>query len=225
MANKKYNKIGDKIFELRKVKDISQDDLARRVGVSRQTMIKWEANQAYPKADKLQRLCDIFDVGIECFLSKGESLEEFENECEAVADAEVVCAEAVGNFVEESIPQPNNTQDKKTKRKKKKKKRKKKKKKRKLSKKAKITIIATVASIVLLLGIILLIINMLLQPHTLEGSFVHETSITWNFDMEFIGWVIFSITMVIALILGIISVCRIARNKKCKNKEVNDVKS
>ncbi len=218
MANKKYNKIGDKIFELRKVKDISQDDLAKRVGVSRQTMIKWEANQAYPKADKLQRLCDIFDVGIECFLSKGESLEEFENECEATADAEVVCAEAVGNFVEESIPQPNNTQDKKTKRKKKKKK-------RKLSKKAKITIIATVASIVLLLGIILLIINMLFQPHKVEGSFTQETSITWNFDMEFIGWVIFSISMVIALILGIILICRIARNKKGKNKEASDVKS
>ena len=219
MANKKYNKIGDKIFELRKVKDISQDDLAKRVGVSRQTMIKWEANQAYPKADKLQRLCEIFDVGIECFLSKGESLEEFENEFEAVADAEVVCAEAVGNFVEESIPHPNNTQDKTTKRKKKKKK-------RKLSKKAKIAIIATVISIVLLLGIILLIINMLLQPRTVEGSFnATETSTTWNFDMEFIGWVIFSITMVIAFILGIISVCRIARNKKGKNKEASDVKS
>lgn len=218
MANKKYNKIGDKIFELRKVKDISQDDLAKRVGVSRQTMIKWEANQAYPKADKLQRLCDIFDVGIECFLSKGESLEEFENECEATADAEVVCAEAVGNFVEESIPQPNNTQDKKTKHKKKKKK-------RKLSKKAKITIIATVASIVLLLGIILLMLNMLFQPHTLEGSFTQETSTTWNFDTEFIGWVIFSITMVIAFILGIILICRIARNKKGKNKEASDVKS
>ncbi len=218
MANKKYNKIGDKIFELRKVKDISQDDLAKRVGVSRQTMIKWEANQAYPKADKLQRLCEIFDVGIECFLSKGESLEEFENECEATADAEVVCSEAVGNFVEESIPQPNNTQDKTTKRKKKRKK-------RKLSKKAKIAIIATVISIVLLLGIILLMLNMLLQPHTLEGSFMHETSITWNFDMEFIGWVIFSISMVIALILGIILICRIARNKKGKNKEASDVKS
>ncbi len=218
MANKKYNKIGDKIFELRKVKDISQDDLAKRVGVSRQTMIKWEANQAYPKADKLQRLCDIFDVGIECFLSKGESLEEFENECEATADAEVVCAEAVGNFVEESIPHPNNTQDKTTKRKKKKKK-------RKLSKKAKITIIATVVSIVLLLGIILLMINFIFLSHKVEGSFTQETSITWNFDMETIGWLLFSVCITIAIILGIISVCRIVKNKKRKNKEANDVKS
>ena len=219
MANKKYNKIGDKIFELRKVKDISQDDLAKRVGVSRQTMIKWEANQAYPKADKLQRLCDIFDVGIECFLSKGESLEEFENECEATADAEVVCAEAVGNFVEESIPQPNNTQDKKTKRKKKKKK-------RKLSKKAKITIIATVVSIVLLISTILIAISIITQPLKREGSYLAtETSITWNFSAENIGWILFSVCITIALILGIILVCRIARYKKGKNKEASDVKS
>ncbi len=218
MANKKYNKIGDKIFELRKVKDISQDDLAKRVGVSRQTMIKWEANQAYPKADKLQRLCDIFDVGIECFLSKGESLEEFENECEATADAEVVCAEAVGNFVEESIHQPNNTQDKKTKRKKKKKK-------RKLSKKAKITIIATVISIVFLIGLVFIILDSMFTPK-LEGSFhATEKSITWNFSAENIGWILFSVCITIAIILGIILICRIVRNKKSKNKEANDVKS
>ncbi|MDE6472697.1 MAG: helix-turn-helix domain-containing protein [Clostridia bacterium] len=219
MANNRFNKIGDKIFDLRKLKDISQDDFAKKVGVSRQTVIKWEANQTFPKSDKLHRICDVLDISMDLLISSENTLEEqVENDCEVVSDVDVVSDEAIESHVEEIIPQPDNTKDKTTKHTKKRKK-------HKLSKKAKIAIIATVLSIVLFLGLIMLIINIIFQPHNVEGSLLQESSISWNFDMEIIGWGIFSITMAIVLILGIILICSIVKNKKSKNKEANDVKS
>lgn len=55
-------KIGDKIAKLRTLAGISQEQLAEKVEVSRQSISKWEMNQALPQIDKVLLLCEIFDV-------------------------------------------------------------------------------------------------------------------------------------------------------------------
>lgn len=54
--------IGDKILELRKSKGFSQEDIANKLNVSRQTVSKWETNSSVPDADKIAPLCDLFDI-------------------------------------------------------------------------------------------------------------------------------------------------------------------
>ncbi len=55
-------KIGEKIMRLRISKDISQEHLAEALGVSRQSVSKWEIGQALPQIDKVLKLAQIFGV-------------------------------------------------------------------------------------------------------------------------------------------------------------------
>ena len=57
--------LGQKIYELRTAKNLSQGDLADLLDVSRQSVSKWENNTAVPELDKLIRLCDVFDVTLD----------------------------------------------------------------------------------------------------------------------------------------------------------------
>lgn len=43
----------EKLIELRKSKGLSQDELGQRLGVSRQTISKWELAQSYPDFQRL----------------------------------------------------------------------------------------------------------------------------------------------------------------------------
>ena len=57
--------IADKIVSLRKRAGWSQEELAEKLGVTRQSVSKWEAERAYPEMDKLLKLCQIFDVTLD----------------------------------------------------------------------------------------------------------------------------------------------------------------
>lgn len=54
--------IGQKIIQLRNAADISQEQLAEMLGVSRQSISKWEMDQALPQIDKVLQLAEIFSV-------------------------------------------------------------------------------------------------------------------------------------------------------------------
>lgn len=54
--------IGDKILKLRKSNGYSQEDIANKLNVSRQTVSKWETNQSTPDFDKIVPLCDLFGI-------------------------------------------------------------------------------------------------------------------------------------------------------------------
>ena len=58
-------RIGNKIFELRTAKNLSQGDLAELLQVSRQSVSKWETDAAVPDLDKLMKLCDVFGVTLD----------------------------------------------------------------------------------------------------------------------------------------------------------------
>lgn len=63
-------KLSDRIQELRKTKGMSQEELADRVGVTRQAVSKWESGQSVPELDKIVALSEIFDVSTD-YLLKG----------------------------------------------------------------------------------------------------------------------------------------------------------
>lgn len=58
----------DRLQELRKAKGFSQEDLAERLNVSRQSVSKWETGSGYPETEKLLILCDILDVNLDYLL-------------------------------------------------------------------------------------------------------------------------------------------------------------
>ena len=57
-------KFGDNLRNLRKSKKMSQEVLAEKVGVSRQSVSKWENGEAYPEMNNILNLCNIFHCKI-----------------------------------------------------------------------------------------------------------------------------------------------------------------
>ena len=63
----------DNLKKLRKERGLSQEELADRLSVSRQSISKWESSQAYPEMDKLLQLCSIFNIKIDELLNQNIS--------------------------------------------------------------------------------------------------------------------------------------------------------
>lgn len=53
-------KFGENLYNLRKKQKISQEKLAEKIGVSRQSVSKWENGTAYPEMNRIFELCKIF---------------------------------------------------------------------------------------------------------------------------------------------------------------------
>lgn len=64
--------LADRIQQLRKSRGISQEELADRIGVSRQAVSKWESGQTSPDLEKIVLLSDYFEVTTD-YLLKGVS--------------------------------------------------------------------------------------------------------------------------------------------------------
>ena len=64
--------MGERITELRKSKGLSQEELAEQLGVSRQSVSKWETGASTPDTDKAIAMSRIFGVTAD-FLLTGES--------------------------------------------------------------------------------------------------------------------------------------------------------
>jgi len=65
-------KLNEKILYYRKAAKLSQEELAARVGVSRQAVSKWELGDATPEVDKLLALARAFGVTTDELLSESE---------------------------------------------------------------------------------------------------------------------------------------------------------
>lgn len=55
----------DNLLHLRASRNITQEQLAMMLGVSRQSVTKWEAERSYPEMDKLLKLCQVFDCTLD----------------------------------------------------------------------------------------------------------------------------------------------------------------
>mgnify|MGYP002518671528 CR=1 FL=1 len=64
--------MSDKIIENRKKNGWSQEELADRLGVSRQSVSKWEGAQAVPDMKKIIQMSEIFGVSTDYLLGVAE---------------------------------------------------------------------------------------------------------------------------------------------------------
>lgn len=55
----------EKLIELRKSKGLTQDELGDKLGVSRQTISKWELAQSYPDFQRLVLISDYFGLSLD----------------------------------------------------------------------------------------------------------------------------------------------------------------
>ena len=72
--------LGDNIKNLRKQKGFTQEELAIRLHVVRQTVSKWEKGLSVPDAEMLQRLADILEVDVKQLLGARLDWEQNSNE-------------------------------------------------------------------------------------------------------------------------------------------------
>lgn len=60
--------LGNRIHELRKTRHLSQEQLAEKVGVARQTISKWELGETAPDIRQAQILSEVFEVSLDVLL-------------------------------------------------------------------------------------------------------------------------------------------------------------
>lgn len=61
-----------KIYELRKAHGMSQEQLAEKLNVSRQSISKWESGESSPEIERLIELSNVFDVSTDYLLKSSE---------------------------------------------------------------------------------------------------------------------------------------------------------
>lgn len=54
--------LGERLFMYRNKVNMSQEKLAEEIGVTRQTISKWETDQSMPDFDKIEPLCEVFGI-------------------------------------------------------------------------------------------------------------------------------------------------------------------
>ena len=79
--------LADKIIELRKRNGWSQEDLAEKMDVSRQSISKWEGAQSVPDMSRILRLSEIFGVSTDFLLKDELTFEELKAPKELPTDA------------------------------------------------------------------------------------------------------------------------------------------
>lgn len=62
----------EKILSLRKSRGLTQEQLAEKLNVSRQSVSKWESGQAIPELETIVALCRVFDITTDYLLKPSE---------------------------------------------------------------------------------------------------------------------------------------------------------
>ena len=76
MEGMRISMLSDNLKNRRKAQGLSQDELANRVHVVRQTISKWENGLSVPDADMLPRLAEALDTSVSMLLAEPEPEEE-----------------------------------------------------------------------------------------------------------------------------------------------------
>jgi len=79
--------IGEKLLNLRKEKHLSQEEVAEKLGVTRQTISKWETDMSTPDFDKISPLCELYGITADELLTgKKREKEEIRDEENTLVD-------------------------------------------------------------------------------------------------------------------------------------------
>lgn len=55
----------EKLKQLRQSNNMTQEELAKKISVSRSAVVKWEQDRSYPNIETLQLIADVFNVSID----------------------------------------------------------------------------------------------------------------------------------------------------------------
>lgn len=69
--------LGNNILKLRKEKHLSQEQLAEKINVTRQTISNWENGKFYPDIDSLVNLSKFFNVSLDVLLSYDDKVLDY----------------------------------------------------------------------------------------------------------------------------------------------------
>ena len=94
----------DNLIELRKINNMSQEDLASQIGVSRQTLSKYETGESLPDIDMCSALAKVFGITVDDLINydKEENMEAAdvsEDQFETLAFC--ACGEDINKFADE----------------------------------------------------------------------------------------------------------------------------
>lgn len=62
--------LSENLRKIRKENNLSQEQLAEKLNVSRQSVSKWESGQAYPEMDKVIQICQLFNISVDDLLNQ-----------------------------------------------------------------------------------------------------------------------------------------------------------
>ena len=79
-------KIGDNLFQARKKSGLSQEKVAEKLGVSRQTISKWETDETIPDIFQSKKLATLYDISLDKLVDFDIELEKIENAIEKFND-------------------------------------------------------------------------------------------------------------------------------------------
>lgn len=68
--------MGSKLAQARRKNNLTQEQLAEQLGVTRQAVSRWESDTAYPETDKIVRMSEILNVSCDWLLRDGEDSPE-----------------------------------------------------------------------------------------------------------------------------------------------------
>ena len=97
-------KFNEKLVKLRKLKGLTQDELASAVSVSRQAVYKWESGQSYPEAMTLVAIKELLSISIDDLLDENYEVVLPEKKKKRISKA--AKAEAVASIEEEKEEAP-----------------------------------------------------------------------------------------------------------------------
>ena len=112
-------KLSEKIISCRKKLGMSQEELAQALGISRQSISKWETDESLPEINKLKKLSDLFGVSIDWLLADDDDVAENDADAEnaqtQAEEAQTQCQNTQERYTEEEHTQQKSTEQEQTK--------------------------------------------------------------------------------------------------------------
>lgn len=68
--------LGEQLKKLRESKGFSQEDVAKKIGVTRQAVYKWENGKSYPDIDNLILLSEMYNVTLDDLIKGNQNIKE-----------------------------------------------------------------------------------------------------------------------------------------------------
>ncbi|MCK8611582.1 helix-turn-helix domain-containing protein [Apilactobacillus nanyangensis] len=68
---------GERIQQQRKIKNMTQEDVATHLNVSRKTISSWENENSYPDIKRLVRISDLYQISLDTLLNEDSRLKEY----------------------------------------------------------------------------------------------------------------------------------------------------